>query len=350
MGNQYALLDVDDIQFDTDNPRIRKSIEKHGKNVTADVINFALRTSDDGTSSGVPSFERLKKSILTNQSILSPIVVINATSGYVCIDGNTRLAIYRDFKNEGVTGNWDKIPCIIQSRSDEFARDCIRLQAHLVGPRQWPAYEKARYLAQLRNTDYMSWQDLVDMGGRSEKEIKNSINAYHYMEQHYRNRLESDDDFDITRFSGFEEFYKNPKVEQAVYEAGFTKNDFADWIAIGTDNGDRKIERLQDIRQLPVVLANQNARDIFIKGGKNSIIDAVKALDVPSADDADKTKTLGNASLHDLVLTLTYRLAKMPYEEYRALEDDEDPATISLKEKLEELATEIFQMLKLEHL
>lgn len=85
MRNQYALLNVDDIQFDTDNPRIRKSVEKHGKDVTADIINFALRTSDDGTSSGVPSFERLKKSILTNQSILSPIVVINKEKAIVSL-------------------------------------------------------------------------------------------------------------------------------------------------------------------------------------------------------------------------------------------------------------------------
>ena len=347
MGNQYELLDVDSIQFDTGNPRIRKSIEKYGKNVTAETIYFALRTSDDGASSGVPSFERLKKSIRTTKGILSPIVVIKATSGYVCIDGNTRLAIYGDFMSEGMRGNWDKIPCIIQSNNDEYAKDCIRLQAHLVGPRQWPAYEKARYLAQLRNTEYMSWQDLVAMGGGSEKEIKNAISGYHDMEQHYRDRLESDEDFDITRYSGFVEFHKNPKIEQAVYEAGFKKDDFSDWIAIGSDSGDRKIERLADVRQLPHVLANQKAKDIFLRGGKDSIADAVKALDVPSAD---KTKTLENASVHDLVLMLNLRLAKMPYDEYKALENDADPASVSLKEKLEELATDIFQMLKLERL
>ena len=337
MSSQYELLDVNSIQFDTGNPRIRKSIEKYGKNVTAEIIYFALRTSDDGESSGVPSFERLKKAIRTTKGILSPIVVIKATSGYMCIDGNTRLAIYKDFRSDGVTGNWDKIPCIIQSNNDEFAKDCIRLQAHLVGPRQWPAYEKARYLAQLRNAEYMSWQDLVGMGGGSEKEIKNAISAYHFMEQHYRNRVESDEDFDITRYSGFLEFYKNPKIEQAVYEAGFRKDDFADWVAIGSDSGDRKIERLRDVRRLHHVLANQSAKDTFMKGGKNSIVEAIRALDVPSPDNADKTKTLEKASLHDLVLTLTLRLAKMPYDEYKALENDADPTSVSLKEHLEEL-------------
>ena len=350
MANQYGLLDVGSIQFDTGNPRIRKSIEKHGRNITAERIYFALRTSEDGTSSGVPSFERLKEAIRTTKGISSPIIVIKAISGYVCIDGNTRLAIYRDFMSEGMTGNWDKIPCIIQSNNDEFAKDCIRLQAHLIGPRQWPAYEKARYLAQLRNTEYMSWQNLVAMGGGSEKAIKNAISGYHDMEQHYHNRLASDEDFDITRFSGFLEFHKNPKIEQAVYEAGFKKDDFADWIAIGSDNGDRKIERLEDVRKLPHVLANQKAKDIFIRGGKNSITNAFKALDVPSADNADKTETLENASMQDLVLMLSLRLAKMPYDEYKALENDADPESVSLKERLEELATDIFQMLKLEHL
>lgn len=343
MADRHANLDVSSIEYDTDNPRIREALEKHGDNVNAERIYFALRTSDDGASSGGPSFERLKESIRVNKRILSPIVVVESTGQYVCIDGNTRLAIYKEFIGDGVVGNWNTIPCMIQNDNDEFTKDCIRLQAHLVGPRQWPAYEKARYLADLRNAEYMSWKDLVAMGGGSEKNIKNAINAYCTMKTHYRDRLESDDAFDPTRFSGFVEFHKNPKIEQAIYEAGFNKDDFADWIAIG-QNGGKKIERLEDVRQLPHVLKNPQAKAIFLKGKKNSITQAVDALRVPNDRTPNK---LEDVSIRDLVQMLNNKISKMPYEEFKALKDGTNSESIMLEKDLHDLVTEVSTLLNL---
>lgn len=343
MNILYSVLDVKNIQYDTGNPRIRKALEKHGDDVNAEKINFALRTSDDGDKSGTPSFERLKESIRANKGILSPIVVTKSDGEYVCIDGNTRLAIYRDFRENGMGGSWDKIPCIIQSDDDKYIKDRIRLQAHLVGPREWPAYEKARYLADLRNNEYMSWDDLVAMGGGSAKTIRNAINAYHDMEKHYRDRLESDGDFDMSRFSGFVEFHKNPKIEQAIYEANFGKDDFADWIAVG-NKGDRKIEKLADVRKLPHVLRDKHAKSIFLKGKKDSITDASDALR-PSSSLSQES--IEDASIHDLVKQLSHKLSKMPYREYKSLLDETNSDSMALRDDLRDLGIEISELLNL---
>ena len=45
-----------------------------------------------------------------------------------------------------------------QSLKDSIRAETIRVTAHLVGAREWPAYEKARYLHYLRNVEFMDYK------------------------------------------------------------------------------------------------------------------------------------------------------------------------------------------------
>ena len=97
---------------------------------------------------------------------------------------------------------------------DEKDIDAIRLQAHLVGPRQWDPYSKAKYLNYLSNSEHLTTDQIIDFCGGQKSEVHRFIDAYNDMEDHYRPLLASDDQFDPTRFSAFVEMqaheYRRP--------------------------------------------------------------------------------------------------------------------------------------------
>src|SRR5262249_17855450 len=112
---KHEFLPIDSVQLDIGNPRIAKFLEMYPGEPTAEQIFIALGAGGDEkeTESG-PTFNKLKQSIITNGSIIQPIIV-NRSEGdrNTCIDGNTRLALYRSFRDEKVTGDWSTIPAVV---------------------------------------------------------------------------------------------------------------------------------------------------------------------------------------------------------------------------------------------
>ena len=107
MDLHYQMLNVPDIDFDSSNPRIKMALEKYGDRLTAERIHFALRSATDG-SRGTSSFSSLRDSIRASRGIMDPIRVVSNGGRYVCIDGNTRLAIYKQFLRETPEGSWSE--------------------------------------------------------------------------------------------------------------------------------------------------------------------------------------------------------------------------------------------------
>src|SRR6267154_6090899 len=127
---------VKNIQLDLDNPRIRKFLEIYGGKPSAEQIYLALGAAGDDEGESSTSFDKLKSSILTNGGIIEPIILNRKGNGkYVCIEGNTRLAIYKFFVEEGTKGSWEKIPALVYEDMDTARIDAVRLQVHLVGRR-----------------------------------------------------------------------------------------------------------------------------------------------------------------------------------------------------------------------
>src|SRR4029077_1523844 len=86
---------VEDIQLDKDNPRIRKFLEMYGDDITPEQFYLALGAAGDDESESSASFEKLRNSILTNGGIIQPVILNRRADGaLVCIEGNTRVALY----------------------------------------------------------------------------------------------------------------------------------------------------------------------------------------------------------------------------------------------------------------
>lgn len=248
--SDYVELSIDDIELDRSNPRIANYLDLYDEDeLTSDTMALLLGTTSDSCAS-------LRESIKENGGIVHPIIVNHFSNGrYVVIEGNTRLQIYRDFRKKGVPGSWGIIKAIVYENIDDETMHSIRLQAHLVGPREWDAYSKAKYLNYLANEKYMPMTSLIAYCGGTSKasEIKNMILAYQDMQEFYRPLCDDDSMFDIKKFHGFVELQKRNVID-ALKTHGYTKIDFSKWMIDG------KFSKLEDVRSIPNILNSKKAK------------------------------------------------------------------------------------------
>lgn len=297
----FQLVPINEIHLDRDNPRIRKFLEMYGEEPTPEQFYLALGAAGDDSENDNSSatFEKLKNSIQTNGGIIQPIILNRRDGRYVCVEGNTRVALYKKFDGDKVQGVWTRIPAIVYDNMDGVQIDAIRLQVHLVGTRQWDAYSKAKYLFHLRHDKNMPLATVVEFCGGREREIIESINAFDEMEKYYK-PIVQEGEFDTSRFSGFVELQK-PNVKQSLLEAGFSLSDFAGWIREG------HLAPLNTVRLLPRILKNPKAREAFLKYGAKRAADL---LEKPAL-----SKALSDANLGQLAYALTQAIYNLPFME-----------------------------------
>ncbi len=339
MKEHLIELDVDLVDYDHNNPRIAKALEKWGS-LTAERIAFALKSATENGSAS--SYNNLRDSILASRGIVAPIIVIVRDGGYTCIDGNTRLAIYKELQktDERKEVDWSKIKATVLQEYSKTDIEKIRVSAHLVGAREWPAYEKARYLHYLRNQEFMDYAEIIALCGGRRNDIERQIDAYHDMNEYYRDKVDEDAEFQIDRFSGFVELQK-PGIKDSIFSVGLTMDDFGNWIRYGN------IYRLADVRQLPRVLENKEAKEIFVKGGPKSIEEACKHLDLEESKSKplNKKTTLESATMYQLIEVLLRHVSEISYSEVRSLKNRENSGAEEKIRSIENLSDQLKRLL-----
>jgi len=300
-------IPVREIVLDTENPRIRKWLEMY-KDPTPEQIYLALGSGSDDESESSTTFEKLKQSIITNGGVILPVIINKTSDGrMVCIEGNTRVAIYQDFLAQRKPGNWESIPALVHDNLDRGGIEAVRLQVHLVPPRGWEPYAKAKYLSHLRDVEHLPFDRIMDFAGGRQKEVYESINAFADMERYYRDVVPDDGSFDTKKFSGFVELQK-PGIKESILAAGFGMRDFAKWIF------EEKIYPLNTVRMLPRILKNEEAKKVFLKDGARK---AATVLERP-----DLSKTLMEADAVQIARALNIKILKLPFAEMQSLKQD----------------------------
>lgn len=307
MKAKYMYLNIDEIKLDYENPRIAKALETYPKEtLTSEQISLALGGGTDDPSG--TSYSTLKESIRTNGGIINPIMVNKEEDGsYVVIEGNTRVQIYRELRRYNTKGNWDTIQALVFENLSTEEKDAIRLQSHLVGPREWDPYSKAKYLNLLSNTQRLPMSTIISYCGGKSNEIEKSIAAYQDMEEYYRPNLDGDD-FNQKEFSKFLEMEKG-SVKHAILSKGYTLEDYAKWVINGN------IDTAVNVRLLPNILANEEATRVFLK---ENISEANKKL----VGTNEFEKNLVNIPYYVLAEELSRRITHIEYLEVKALSND----------------------------
>lgn len=320
---------ISDIVLDVRNPRIAPWIETVTGTPSEDWILLALgkHSGDDEEHSNATSYSSLKESIRAGGGIMQPITVSQRDDGkYVVIEGNTRVAIYLELASDGVPGHWGAIPAIVRSGSDEKTEHAIRLQAHLVGPRPWRPYAKAKYLHDLQQHQKLSTDEIQAIcgGGGRRREIEEYIQAYKDIVEFYIPALDGEP-VDASRFSAFVELQK-PPVVQALLKHGYSKTDFAKWL--NTD----KFKPLNTVRALPRILANPKAKQMFLSRGAS---EAMRLIEQPASSEVIK-----DASIDQLASALAIKMRNLSWPEAKTMIEDPDGRTsLAIADCFAELST-----------
>lgn len=306
-------LPITSIVLDPRNPRVAPALESIEGEPPQSFIELALGqfAPDDEDKGASTTFSSLKASIRAYKGLINPIVVTPRGDGsYVVIEGNTRVSIYRQLALEKIPGSWGTIPAMVRQDIQENGEHAIRLQAHLVGPRQWRPYAKAKYLHMLYTDQKLSINEILDYcGGNARKrEIEEYIAAYTDMQNHYM-PLIGQNQPDYSRFSAFVELQK-PQVKQSIVKANFTMDDFAQWV------NDSKISPLNTVRQLPRILGNTEAKKKFLS---HDAREAMKVLEQPSSNAAIK-----EATIDQLANALASKIRALNWPDVKGLTEDHD--------------------------
>lgn len=305
--SSYQELDINIIKLDLDNPRIKMYLDDQYNEPTAEGIALAL---SGGISDSSTSFDSLQESIRVNGGIINPIIVNHKDGEYIVIEGNTRVQIYLDFKKNKVAGNWDKIRAIVYENLSDEEIHSIRLQAHMVGPRDWDAYSKAKYLNYLMNEALLPMSQIISFCGGKAQEIKKLVSAYQDIEQYYKPMAaELDYDFEYKDFSKFVEL-QNQRIINSLTKHKYTKKDFTKWVI------NKNIDVALKVRDLPSVLDNKEAQAEFLR---TNLTNAIKKLGIPSNSNID----LSSIDYIDLAKILDNKLIKIELFEARKLMSEE---------------------------
>ena len=321
-NGKFQVIPIEEIGLDKENPRIRKFLEHYGDDITPERMYLALGAGGNATdtAAGSTTYQSLSESIRTNKGIINPILVNKSPEGkFIVIEGNTRVQIYLKFKEENIPGEWDKIPAIVYDDLSDKGKDAIRLQAHLVGPRPWDPYSKAKYLNELRHAQHLTWNEIGEFCGGNLRQINNYVAAFEDMEKYYREVIPDDSSFDTSRFSAFVELQK-PSIKEAIITHDFSLTDFARWIH------ERKIDPLNTVRQLPRILNNEESKQVFLNHGQGAAKEAIKILNVPTTTDT----TLQEATLETLMVVLTEKLGILPGRDVAQLRENPDSSKVQI--------------------
>lgn len=269
-------LPIDSIKLDEENPRIKQCLENYAT-VTPEAIALALWDSGDGDAA--TSYRVLRDSIKDSGGIIHPIVVNREENGnYVAIEGNTRLQIYKDFVEKKVSGDWSQITALVYNGLTKVEKHSIRLQSHLVGPRDWDPYSKAKYLYQLSEIEMLPMNSIVNMCGGNKNEILKAIDAYKYMKMYYEPYAKSKGlEPDTRDYSKFRE-HENARIKSAIQHKGYEENQFAKWVV------DENIDKAQSVRLIPAIMRNKEALDTFLKENLTEAETVLRAAELSNAD------------------------------------------------------------------
>jgi hypothetical protein len=301
---------IEKINPDPGNPRIAEYLLENSSPSKSNIFRMlGAAEPDQKKSDGGTSYKSLKESIRNNGTLINRILLGKNGDSYKVIEGNTRVAIYNDLFNETKDHKWSKIPAEVDDEMDDVKEHAIRLQAHLVGIRQWSPFAKGKYLSDLVEQKDLSLEEIVGICGGRQSEIKNLINAYRDMKEFYMPIV--GEDLDTTRFSGFLEI-QNPSRKQLLIDHGFTMHDFASWCI---PNPIMKISQNEHVRHLEKIFSNPEAKDIFLKVGSD------EALEVLQKANPDLKKF----DLAALCREVELRVNKMPLDkitQYRKTHSD----------------------------
>jgi len=321
---EITYVPISDIKLDPNNPRINFI---HETMENPDDPQIEMELNDNSVK-----YNALRKSIHSFGGIHNPIVV-SKTDGdqYLCIEGNTRLSLFREFSestdNATIDRNsqkWQEIPAIIHDCS-EAELQTIRLQAGIVGPRDWPKINKAKYIYELMNNSILSDEEIQAAVGGTMGHLRDDATAYKNYIEHFVPSVGGDaGDRKIKgKFSGIIE-YSKPAIHTQV--SGHLGDDhweiFSKWLLEGN-----KWRTLLQIRKLPEIFLDDVAREEFLSED-GTVDSALRIIETDRNKSTDEIFTelrdaVPDSIVREIADRLYLEIEKWDEEEWSRIQEEE---------------------------
>ncbi len=170
IGYEFKMVDINDLRFYEDNPRIATIIGEKKDAATQETIDECLWDRDET--------HKWKRRIETDGGLIHPLIVYD---GQV-LEGNTRLCCYRHLYQETKNDLWRTVKCnVIKDRltKDDIYR--LLCTEHIEGKIPWDPYEKANFYRKMREDDGKTLDEIKSIVGESTTSINNKIRAFKLM-------------------------------------------------------------------------------------------------------------------------------------------------------------------------
>ena len=259
--NQCELL------FYEDNPRVYSVLRENGASPTQKDIQDHMTQMDH--------VKQLRLSIEQNGGLIDPLIVVKRNRDYVVLEGNSRLAAYRLLAGKDPV-KWQKVRVNILPE-DISENDIFTLlgQYHLVGRKDWSAFEQAAYLYRQKQTSGLENDILAKNVGLSKGDVDTYISVYTFMLEH--KVLKSD------KWSYFIEYLKKRGIRKYRETSPSIDDVFVKQVKSG------EIEKAEDVRTLEEI-AKSNSKPA--KKIMQDYIDEKESL----YDGYDKLKSTGKTT------------------------------------------------------
>ena len=190
--NQCELL------FYEENPRVYSALRADGSTPTQEVIEEKMTSMDH--------VKQLRLSIEQNGGLIDPLMVVKRNDEYIVLEGNSRLAAYRLLAAKDPV-KWQKVRvCILPEEITDGDIFTLLGQYHLVGRKDWSAFEQAAYLYRQRQSTGIATDILAKNVGLTEGKVSAYLKVYSFMLEH--------DDLRPDRWSYYEEYLKNRGINK----------------------------------------------------------------------------------------------------------------------------------------
>lgn len=194
---QNGFLDVYDLSFYPENPRIYSAVQRPGTEPTQDEIFDRLKKLDH--------VKQLIQSIRANGGLTDPMLVRDGD--FVVLEGNSRLAAYRVLaRNDDVQWRRAKVRLLPSDISESLVFALLG-EYHIIGRKDWAPYEQAGYLYRRNEIHGVSAKNMAQEMGLPERRVNHLINTYRFMVDH--------DETSVARWSYYDEYLKSNKVKKA---------------------------------------------------------------------------------------------------------------------------------------
>jgi hypothetical protein len=298
----YEIKDVniDDIQYYTENPRINYIISKYSKNViTQELIQNELLKLDS-------TKERIKD-LEENKGLIDEVYVLRNQ----VVEGNTRLCAFRRLSQKYPEDKrWKTIKArILQNDVTEEQLFYILGIFHIRGKTEWDAYEKAAYIYKMIEVLKKSPEEIKKQFHMQQSNLEASLRAYKAMSEKFLSKNENDKENidkrndDLKKYSYFDAFYhQKDLVERSEGTPEFV-NTFVSWVR------EDRFKNAQGVRDLPKILNNRRSQRAFCNNEPETAFDdAIQILYQDKPGKIDKfykkfeefAEFIGNAEINKI--------------------------------------------------